>query len=363
MARKVIIVADPGIDTAFAIALALRDPNLNVLGLAASAGNVDACQATQNVQILIEQIDPPRWPRLGAALPVEYDVDGQRLHGPGGLGGVSFPCAELHHAHPSDKLLIDLMHQYPKEVAVMTLGPLTVLARALDRDKELPGLIERLICVGGTWHEPGNASAAAEFHFYCDPTAARQVMHCGAPITLIPLDVMRKLLFSPTDLLELPAADSGTCRFLRQIVPYGIGATSNIYGIEGFHLKDVMGVIALALPEALTTRPMAVDVETRGELTRGMSVFDTRRGQGGSPNVDLAINVDVELVRGYIHRVLEGTLKQSLVLFPPRIHFANSTLHRLYEQICWLGNSRISPGAHFVLKIFPGHPTVWPVHG
>src|SRR5262249_56332144 len=97
MARKVVLVAAPGIDGAFAIALALHDPDLDVLCVAATAGNVSAEQATQNVHIIIEQIDPPRWPRFGAALPVEYEVDGRRLHGPGGLGGLQFPCAALHH--------------------------------------------------------------------------------------------------------------------------------------------------------------------------------------------------------------------------------------------------------------------------
>jgi inosine-uridine nucleoside N-ribohydrolase len=307
MARKVILVADPGIDGAFAIALALHDPSLDVLGLAATAGNVNADQATKNVQILVEQLDPPRWPRLGAALPAEYDMDGLRLHGPGGLGGATFPCAQLHHPHPSDKLLIDLVRRDPKEVTIVTLGPLTVLARAFDRDPELPAMLQRLICVGGSWHEPGNASAVAEFHFYCDPAAARQVMHCGAPLTLIPLDMTRKLLFSPTELLELPAPESKTCHFLRQIVPFGIGATSNLYGLEGFHLKDVLGIIALAVPAALSTRPMVVDVETRGELTRGMSVVDSRRLRNATPNVDMVVHVDMDAVRDYITTVLKRT--------------------------------------------------------
>ena len=67
-------------------------------------------------------------------------------------------------------------------------------------------------------------------------------------MTLVPLDVSRKLLFSSADLLELPSPDSRACRFLRQIVSHGIGATSNLYGIEGFHLKDVIGIAAVALP-------------------------------------------------------------------------------------------------------------------
>jgi inosine-uridine nucleoside N-ribohydrolase len=305
MARKVILLSDPGIDGAFATALALADPEFDVLGLAATAGNVSAEVATRNVHILVENFDPPRWPRLGAALPVEYEIDGTRLHGTGGLGGLDFPCAELHHAHPSDKLMVDLVRQHPKEVTLIAMGPLTVVARAIDRDPDLPGLLQRIVCLGGAWHEPGNASAVAEFHFYCDPPAARQVLHCNAPLTLIPLDVGRKLLFSPSDLLDLPSPESRTCSFLRQIVPFGIGATSSLYGIEGFHLKDVLGVIALALPGALSTRSMVVDVETRGELTRGMSVVDTRRSRSAVPNVEMAIGVDVDAVRDYVFRTLK----------------------------------------------------------
>src|SRR5262245_53691496 len=85
MAQKVILVADPGIDTAFAVALALHDPEIDVVGLVASAGNIPADRATQNVHLLINAVDPPKWPRLGAALPVTYDIDGTKLHGPDGL--------------------------------------------------------------------------------------------------------------------------------------------------------------------------------------------------------------------------------------------------------------------------------------
>src|SRR5262249_2728772 len=118
MAQPIIIVADPGIDGAFAIALALIDPNLDVIGLAATAGNVSAEKASENVQLVIEQIDPPRLPRMGAALPVEYEMDGTALHGPGGLGGTSFPVATRHHPPASDKLIFDLVRQFPKEITI-----------------------------------------------------------------------------------------------------------------------------------------------------------------------------------------------------------------------------------------------------
>src|SRR5436309_10419575 len=119
MPQKVILVADPGIDTAFAIAIALHDPRLDVLGLLATAGNVSADQATENVHILIDQLDPPRWPRLGAALPADYGIDGRDLHGPKGLGNTDFPAALLHNLPTTDKLVGDIVRQYPHEVTVV----------------------------------------------------------------------------------------------------------------------------------------------------------------------------------------------------------------------------------------------------
>jgi purine nucleosidase len=304
MARKAVLVCDPGIDGAVAVALALLDPDIDLLGLAATAGNVPPEQATRNVHVLIEQFDPARWPRLGAALPIEYDKDGTRLHGPGGLGGTDFPCAQLHHPHPSDKLLSDLVRQHPKEVTVLLLGPATAFARALDRDPDLATLVERLVVVGGAWHEPGDAGPVAEFHFACDPGAARQALRCGAPVTLVPLDVTRKVVFSPSDLMQMTEADSRTCRFLRQVVPHAIAPTASLFGVEGTYLPDVFGLLALTQPGAVSTRAVAADVETRGELTRGMSVIDVRWGGAAKPNVDLAVGVDAAAVRQYVQRTL-----------------------------------------------------------
>jgi inosine-uridine nucleoside N-ribohydrolase len=119
--------------------------------------------------------------------------------------------------------------------------------------------------------------------------------------------VTRKVVLSPTDLLELSASESATCRFLRQILPYGIRSTSNMYGIEGFHLKDVLGIVALTVPSALTTKAVAVDVETRGELTRGMSVIDARSWRRHTPNAEMAVGIEGAAVRDYIQRILGRT--------------------------------------------------------
>jgi inosine-uridine nucleoside N-ribohydrolase len=306
MSKKIIIIADPGIDTAFALALAFHDPDLDVIGLIASAGNVDAEQATQNIQLLVNQLEPPKWPRVGAALPIKTEMNGTSLHGPDGLGGQAVPITNLHPNPPGDRLLIDLVKENPKEVTLIVLGPATILASAIDREPSLPEMLDQIFLVGGAWHEPGNATAAAEFHVYCDPESFRQVLHSGGTLTILPLDLMRKLVFSPTDLLELPRPNMPPSDFLRKIVPYGIRASSNMYGIEGFHLKDVIGIVALALPGAIRYRSAFVDVELKGEITRGMTIMDVRINAAGSPNARVGTEVDVVGVRDYISKILRS---------------------------------------------------------
>lgn len=304
MPRKVILVADPGIDTAFAVALALNDPNLDVIGLIPCGGNVSAEQATANVHVLIDQLDPPKWPRTASALPVSYDADGTALHGPGGLGGIAFPVSTKHQQPTADKAVVDLVRQHPREVTLVCLGPATTVAAAFARDPELPGLLDKLVIVGGAYREPGNAQPVSEFHFWLDPDAARRCLRTAAPTVVIPLDVTRRLVLSPTELLELPNPDSKTCRFLRQVVPFGIRASSNLYGIEGFHLKDVLGVAAVALPGSVSCEPKWADVEAKGELTRGMLVVDDRKTPAGPPNVHLAVGAAAGEIRQWVDKVL-----------------------------------------------------------
>ncbi len=305
MPRKIILIADPGIDTAFAIALALHDPNLEVIGLIPCAGNVSAEQATANAMILIDQLDPKKWPRTAAAVPVKYDRDGTALHGPGGLGGVNFPVSTKSQYPTGDKALIDLVRQNPREVTVICLGPMTTLSHALTRDVELAGLIDKLVVIGGTHREPGNAGAMTEFHIAVDPEAARAVLGAGLHPTLIPLDVTRQLVLSPSELLDLPNPESKTCQFLRKVVPFGIRASSNLYGIEGFHLKDVLAVAAVALPGSVGCEAKSVDVETRGELTRGMLVVDERAIGASPPNAMLATEAAIGEIRQWMERILK----------------------------------------------------------
>ena len=203
-------------------------------------------------------------------------------------------------------MLCELAHEYPRQVTVINLGPLTTLAAALDRDPVLPALLDQTVIIGGCWREPGNAGPVAEFHMHLDPDAAKRVFAAELNPLLITLDSTRKLIFSPRDLLDLPNPDSRTCQFLRKIVPFGIRASSNLYGIEGFHLKDVLGTVAVAVAGCVSSEPHYVDVETHGDLTRGMTVIDTRPGRTAPANARVATGVAVDEVRAYIERTLKA---------------------------------------------------------
>jgi inosine-uridine nucleoside N-ribohydrolase len=304
MPRKTLILTDPGIDATFALGLALTDPDVEVVGLAAAGGNVSHERADATLHALIELLDPPRWPRFGGALPVSYERDATDVHGPDGLGGQNLPDVRPHHPTPADRLICELAREHPGDVTLLVLGPATALARALDRDAELARHLNRIIVVGGAWREPGDVTPAAEFHFYCDPEAARQVLHCGAPLTLVPLDVSRNLIFSPGDLRTLPEAETRLGGILRKVIPAGIAPTAGHYGVEGVYLNAVVGLAALTCPTAFTVRPVPANVETRGELTRGMSVFDVRWATPARPNIDLVTEVDLAMVRQYVSQTM-----------------------------------------------------------
>jgi purine nucleosidase len=297
MARKILLDVDPGIDDAMALALALWDDRLEVAAATATGGNVSPSQATRNLQAVIEQVDPPRWPRIGAALEDQMLLaDAREIHGANGLGGAEFRVAELHHQHRSDKIISDCVRSAPGEVTLLMLGPLTNLAAVLKREPDLAGMIGHLVIRGGSIMAPGNATAIAEFNVYCDPEAARTVFRSPITKTLIPLDVTQQVLFTYDLLDKLPAAEKRTGALLRQILPGVFRSYHQRLGLEGVYLHDVVGLVAALHPELFTTEALPGDVETDGILTKGFTVFDRRRITDDQPNMDVATEVDAAAV-------------------------------------------------------------------
>jgi len=305
MSRKVILDVDPGIDDAVAMTLALFHPGLEVLAVTAVGGNVAADKASRNVQAIVEQLDPPRRPRVGAASPPDHGqaADSRHLFGADGLGEADFDVAELHHVHASEKVLADEIRAAPEDVTVLALGPLTNVARALQRDPGLAGQMGQLIISGGSVSGSGNVTPAAEFNIFCDPLSARAVFRQPITKTLIPLDVTRQIVFDYDLLDQLPRSSSRAGAFLEQVLPFLFRSYRQSLGLEGILLPDTVALLAAIEPELFETQMMEGDVETAGELTTGATVFDRRGGPLIRPNIAVATAADVSAIR---RRVVDG---------------------------------------------------------
>jgi purine nucleosidase len=314
MARKVILDVDPGIDDAVAMCIALFDPRLEVLAVTAVGGNCAPEKATRNVQAIIEYLDPPRWPRLGAASPPDtgLPVDGRYLHGIDGLGGAHFDVAELHHLHPSEKVICDQIRTESEgAVTIVALGPLTNVARAFLRDPELPSLVGQVVMMGGAVSGPGNITPAAEFNIYCDPASARTVFRSHSTKTLIPLDVTNRIVLSYDLFNQLPEESTKVGHFLRMLLPPAFRGYRQQFGLEGIHVHDAIALTAVCHPELFTTEEMAGDVETLGELTAGTTVFDRRDVPAWRHNMDVAVDMQADAVIEAIIRGLDGAARRA----------------------------------------------------
>jgi inosine-uridine nucleoside N-ribohydrolase len=298
MTRKVIIDCDPGIDDAIAISMALFDPRVDVVAVTATAGNVPAEQASRNVQAIIERLDPPRFPRVGAASFTEgcASLDNRLMHGDDGLGNQGFVVSRLHHQHPSEKVICDAVRADPHNVTLICLGPLTNVARAFQRDPELPVLVDRLIIAGGCVDGIGNVTAAAEYNMFFDASSARTVFRSPVTKTLIPLDVTRTVKVTLDFLEKLPAESTRVGGFLRKIVPFLFRAYHQRLGQESILLHDAVTMTFALDPTLFECAEMSGDVETRGELTLGTTVFDRRHNPQLRPNMDVARRTDPEKV-------------------------------------------------------------------
>jgi len=307
MPRKLLIDCDPGIDDALAVALALFAPELEVVAITATEGNVSAAQASRNVQVIVEQLDPPRYPRLGRAdggdAPLTVDL--RRIHGEDGLGNTNFVVSRLHHGHPSEKILADLMREEQENLTILTLGPLTNIARVLAADPSLVSRIGRLVMMGGSVERGGNISAAAEFNIYCDPSSAAAVF--GAPTTkiLVPLDVTQQLAVGLEFLDSLPPESTRVGRFLRRVLSCLFRSFRQHLGLELVFLHDAIALLVAMHPERFETIEFAGEVETEGTICRGATVFDRRTRPDQRPNMEVVVQLDRNWVHDRLRELLD----------------------------------------------------------
>lgn len=314
MIHRIIIDADPGIGDALAVVVALLDPEIELLAVTATAGCVSGHQATQNLQAIIAELDPDRRPRIGASHALATDTisatSGRTpvptdLHGKTGLGDCRTEVAELHQRRESPKILNEIVRDYPNEVTLITLGPLTNIAVASERNPDFLGLLRGLVCLGGSLECRGDITAAAEFNMFSNPEAARLVLKSPATKTLVPIDIARQVILTFDQYQNLSAhTQPATRKFLAEILPFALRTCHQHFGQEGFYLYELVALCAVTRSHFLQTSSMALDVETRGGITKGMTVFDRRNIPAWQDNIDVVTSVDAQGVLEYLNSIL-----------------------------------------------------------
>lgn len=277
--RKIIIDTDPGQDDAVAILLALASPeDIDVLGITCVAGNVPLDLTSKNARIICElagKTDVPVY--AGCDQPMGRTlVTAEHVHGETGLNGPVLPDPQmpLQDGHAVDFMIDTLRREDSKSVTLCPLGPLTNIARALQKAPDMADRVQEIVLMGGAYFEVGNITPTAEFNIYVDPEAADIVFRAGIPVTVMPLDVTHKALVteSRNDAFRKLGTPVGAA--VAEMTDFFERYDKAKYGSAGAPLHDPCVIAFLIDPELFSGRHINVEIETTSELTLGMTVAD-----------------------------------------------------------------------------------------
>tara|TARA_B100000902_G_scaffold210811_1_gene200475 strand:+ start:1039 stop:2025 length:987 start_codon:yes stop_codon:yes gene_type:complete len=307
--RKFIIDADTGSDDAVAILLALQQPDIEVLGITVVSGNVPLKQGVINTLATVEQAEQKIKVYLGADKPLarEYieihslteftnhvkslspiSASAQSVHGVDGMGDIGvIPKSFEHEEKNAIDYIIDTVNENPDEITLVTLGPLTNIALALQKDPSIAKKIDHCYVMGGTSDGSGNVSAAAEFNIWVDPEAAKVVFDSQLQITMVGWDNSYKYaMLKEPEINQIMELNSKLGTFSVEIQKVLINLTKEWYDFYGFDLPDPI-TMAIALDNSIIeeSQDCHVIVDTRDGITRGQTIVDYFDVEGKNQNV------------------------------------------------------------------------------
>jgi len=209
---QIIIDTDPGLDDAVAILFALNSGRFDVLGLTTVAGNLGIDTTTRNAGRLLALLGREEIPVIsGAAMPLgRPGITEAAIHGDDGLGGVVLPEPLAAPREYAPFWIGEQLRSAPAgTVDLFALGPLTNVGLMVRDHADALRRMRRLIVMGGVVADRGNVGPHSEFNFACDPEAVDAVLRAGIDVTLIPLDVTRKVRASANYLDALRTGTAG----------------------------------------------------------------------------------------------------------------------------------------------------------
>jgi purine nucleosidase len=319
--KKIIFDTDPGTDDAMALMLALHSPELDVRAITVVPGNVIASQGLENALRMVSLANRCDIPiAAGAQHPLfQKLITAEFWHGRNGLANIELPPSKCKvDARFGPDLIIEMVHAVPHQITLVPVGPLTNIALAVLKDPSIVTLVKEVVLMGGSI-SGGNVNAAAEANINNDPEAAQIVFQAGWPLTMVGLDVGDKTLLSQKYLDQLGSTHGPVNDFIHAVAKFLVDLSAK-YGFSGTPMYDPLAV-GVAIDSTLVKAPeMHVDVETRGDFTRGETVAN-RRGviernvlhgdryvieglDQVSPNAKVCVEVDADrFLRLFVSRI------------------------------------------------------------
>lgn len=227
--------------------------------------------------------------------------DATHYHGKDGMGDVANPeevNMDLIQSEHATLALLRLVNQFPGEITLIALAPLTNVAVALRLDPEFGRKLKELVIMGGNSEGKGNTTPGAEFNFHSDPEAAGVVLtEIGCPILLVPYETCANY-GQPWHWAETwLKIDTRKGRFQNAILQHSIrmlkAAKRPLY-----RSCDLLAMaVVMDRSIAMEIADVYSEVEMGGRLTRGQLVCDWTNITGKQVNVKVVQGVNVDKAR------------------------------------------------------------------
>lgn len=285
---KIIIDTDPGHDDALAILLAIKSKKFDIKAVTTVAGNSTIQNVTNNAGYILDLVNSDIPIYSGSKKPLRKKQILANVHGKSGLDGANITKSKKLNDLAVDSM-IRIIRTNPREVTIVCIGPETNIAKAFLKYPELPKLIKQLVIMGGAIDVPGNKNRVAEFNLFVDPDAAKIVFDAPVKKILVPLDVCNEI---PLFLSDFKKIKGNLKKPVLSMMKKFIKGIEKFENFKGALVYDALAVYYLISPKSCVVKPMDIRIETKGELTAGMSVADKRSWGKKDPDVNVVTKIN-----------------------------------------------------------------------
>lgn len=303
--RKIILDCDPGHDDAVAILLIGNNPAFDLLGITIESGNQTLEKTGRNALNIVQYLNIDVPVCLGAKTPLIKEVEVcAAIHGESGLDGFDFPELKIDFdSRHAVNFMIEKILSSKEKVTVVTTGPMTNLALAMRMEPRIIDNIEEVVLMGGSYQN-GNVTPAAEFNIYCDPEAAHIVFNAPIKVTMVGLDVTRKVLVLPSVVERMQKVNNRASNMFTQLMKVFNENQKRVFGFEGAPLHDPVTIAYLIDPTLLEVKHVHCEIDIDHGFSYGRTNCDMFSYLGLEKNTYVASGINVNLFWDIIEEAL-----------------------------------------------------------